>query len=80
MKTRVNITIEESVLQKVKEYTAKQQTSLSQLIESYLENVVKTKRKKKSILELVDELPKPKLKETDLKTSYYEAQKNKHGF
>lgn len=80
MKTRINITIEESVLQKIKAYTIKKQTSLSQLIENYLKELVKTNSSKKSILEMVEELPKSKIAEDiDLKTTYYEDKKMKYG-
>lgn len=81
MKARINITIEEAVLQKIKVYAAKQQISLSQLIENHLENIVKAKSSKKNILDMVDELPAHEIdKDKNLKTSYHEAQKEKYGF
>lgn len=80
MKSRVNITIDESVLQRIKVYAAKQQLSLSQVIEDYLKSLLHSQSTGKTIIDLVDELPQPELDENlDLKASYYEAQKDKYG-
>ncbi len=79
VKSRVNITIDESVLRKIKTYAAKQQMSLSQIIEDYLRGLIHSKPSDKTILDLVDELPPHDLDENlDLKVSYYEAQKDKY--
>lgn len=81
MKIRLNITIEEAVLEKIKQYTSKKKVSLSQLIEDYLESIVKHPSKRKSIIEMADELHAPALDaDKDLKQSYYEEQKSKYGF
>ncbi|MFL5742612.1 MAG: DUF6364 family protein [Flavisolibacter sp.] len=80
MKTRLNITIEENLLNSAKRYAAKKQTSLSQLIELYLKSLTRPGRKK-NIIQLMDSLPKPKIDLTkDLKESYYQDQKAKYGF
>ncbi|MES2111074.1 MAG: DUF6364 family protein [Bacteroidota bacterium] len=77
MKTRVNLTIEEDVLREAKIYAVHHETSLSELTEDYLKSIVK-KKKGKSILDLIKELPKPNVPaDADLKKLYYED--SKHG-
>lgn len=51
MKTRLNITVEQHLLKKVKVYALNQQVSLSSLIEGFFEKVVNTNAKRKSLLE-----------------------------
>jgi Family of unknown function (DUF6364) len=60
MKTRLNITIEESVLNKARLYAAKKSISLSELIEVYFKNLTRPVRKK-NIIQLVEELSIPKI-------------------
>lgn len=80
MKTRLNITIEEDLLNNVKRYAAKNETSLSQLIEHYFKNLTRPVRRK-NIIQLMDQLPKPKINlPKNMKEAYYENQKEKHGF
>jgi len=82
MKTRLNITIEENLLKKVKAYASTQDSSVSQLVEEYFETLVK-KPKRKSIIDLIEELPKPKEKfppDFDFVKKYYEARAKKYGF
>jgi Family of unknown function (DUF6364) len=80
MKSRLNITVEETLLNNAKRYASRNQTSLSQLIELYFKSLIRPSRKK-NILELLKELPKPKVKiEGDLKENYYEQRKKKYGF
>jgi hypothetical protein len=63
-----------------KQYAAKNDTSLSQLIELYFESLTRPVRRK-NIIQLVDELPKRKIDlPKDLKQTYYEDQKGKYGF
>lgn len=80
MKARLNLTIEEDLLNKVKVYAEKKKSSVSQLVEEYFESLTK-KTKKKSIIDLVESLPKPNLDPNlDLKEAYYEENKKKYGF
>ena len=80
MKTRLNITVDESLLKSAKLYASNKGTSLSQLIEEYLKSLMRPKRKK-NIIQLVDKLPKPKIDAgKDLKKTYYEDKKGKYGF
>lgn len=71
MKARLNITIEESLLQEVKKFAAKRNTSVSELVENYFKNI--TKPKKKSLTEFLDELPRVNIPEhKKLSDLYYE--------
>ena len=56
MKARLNITIEQTLLEEVKKIAAKKKTSVSELVEEYFKVITKPKRK--SLLEVLDELPK----------------------
>ena len=56
MKARLNITIEQSLLDEVKKFAAQKKTSVSELVEEYFKVITKPKRK--SLLEVLDELPK----------------------
>jgi hypothetical protein len=76
MKSRLNLTIEESVLQSMKQYAEKQHTSVSDLVEDYFRNVTKPV-KKKSFMDLVDKLPPHDIDpKADLKELYYQDKKN----
>jgi hypothetical protein len=80
MKTRLNITVDENLLNNAKRYAAKNETSLSQLIEFYFKSLTRPTRRK-NIIQLIDKLPKPKIDlPKDLKQAYYEDQKEKYGF
>ena len=82
MKTKLNITIEETLLKKVKAYAAKQNASVSKLVEDYFEAITR-KPKKKSLLDIMEELPKPKMKfqkDFDFKEEYYKDNAKKYGF
>lgn len=82
MKTRLNITIEQTLLEKVKVYALRKQISISSLIEDYLETVVRTKSKRRNIIDMVDKLhPDPHMVlQSNDKDSFYEDQKQKYGF
>lgn len=79
MKARLNLTIEDSLLENVKGYAVKQQKSISELVENYFKTVTKP-AKRKNILQLVEKLDKPAISETaDLKKLYYEENARKYG-
>ena len=82
MKTRLNITIEETVLMQIKRYAAAKQVSVSQIIEDHLRLIVKSSAKKKNLLDVVDQLKAPSdiPTDVDLKKSFYEDQSDKYGF
>ena len=82
MKTRLNITIEEQLLKKVKAYAEKHDESISNLVEEYFQTLIK-KPKKKSLLELIEELPRHKVKfpeDFDFKKEYFKDRAKKYGF
>ncbi len=81
MKNRLNITIDDALMEQAKRYAASHQTSVSQLVEQYFKSLSPALRKK-NILELMKELPKPKRKvpEGDLRKLYYESRRKKYSF
>jgi hypothetical protein len=81
MKTRLNLTIDQGILNGVKAYAASKNTSVSELVEGYFKSIVQRPSKRKTIIDLVEELPTPKIDVSgDLKKKYYESQSEKHGF
>ena len=80
MKARLNLTIEDSLLDNVKSYAAKQQQSVSELVEGYFKSVTKPS-KRKNIIQLVEKLEKPSISPTaDLKDLFYKENAKKYGF
>lgn len=81
MKARLNLTIDNTLLENIKGYAIKQKTSVSELVENYFKSVTKP-AKRKNILTMVDELKKPTKVDTkaDLKESYYQDKAKKYGF
>lgn len=82
MKTRLNLTIDEDLLKKVKAYADRNNESISNLVEEYFETIVK-KPKKQSLLDILDKLPKSKIdfpKDFDFKEEYYKENAKKYGF
>ncbi|TFF40781.1 DUF6364 family protein [Mucilaginibacter psychrotolerans] len=77
MKSRLNLTIEESLLQNIKQYARKQQTSVSDLVETYFKIITKP-AKQVTFMDLVEELGPHNIDpKADLKELYY--QDKKHG-
>jgi hypothetical protein len=80
MKARLNLTIENKLLEEVKVYATKRQQSVSELVEGYFKTITKPS-KRKNILDLIDKLEKPNLpKDTNLKDLYYSENAKKYGF
>ena len=80
MKTRVNLTIDETLLNKIKRYALKKKVSVSELVESHFKNLTRSARHE-TIIDIVDRLPKPAIPEdSDLKEGYYEDHAKKYGF
>lgn len=78
MKTRLNITIEESLLEKVKSYAKEKKVSVSDLVEKYFETVLKSKPKKsrESILDFLEDMKSSAYPENfDFKKEYFENKK-----
>ncbi len=78
MKTRLNLTIDETLLKKVKQYAAKNETSLSELVENYFMILTKPK-KKHNIIDLVESLEAPTKisNNANLKDLFYKNQAKK---
>ena len=77
MKTRLNLTIEDSLLKSTKLYAEKQGTSVSKLTERYFKSITKP-AKRKTIIDLVEKLGNHDIDpKADLKEMYY--QDKKHG-
>jgi hypothetical protein len=76
MKTRLTLTINETLLKSVKQYAAKKQTSISELVENYFTMLTKPK---KNIIDLIESLDAPTkiAKNADLKDLYYKGKAKK---
>ena len=80
MKARLNLTIDNSLLEKIKQFAASKQISVSELVEEYFKSVAKSKSRK-NIIDLVEKLPRPDISSNqDLKKDFYEEQSKKYGF
>lgn len=78
MKARLNITIEAPLLKEVKKIAAKKNISVSEMVEDYFKIITRPKRK--TLIELLDELPKVHISEDrDLVKEYYDAKMKKYG-
>ncbi len=79
MKTRLNLTIEENVLARSKKYASELGTSISKLVENYL-NDISLKREKESFIDFIDKLEVPQVKQNTDRKQYYEEKAKKYGF
>ncbi|WP_288371908.1 DUF6364 family protein [uncultured Algoriphagus sp.] len=84
MKKRLNITIDEKLLEKIKQYAAKEETSISSLVEEHFEKLVSRKTgllEGMSLVEYMRSLPKFDFPEDfDYKEEYYKAKAKKLGY
>jgi wobble nucleotide-excising tRNase len=85
MKKRLNITVNEKLIERMKQYAEQHDTSISHLVEDYFESLVKPKPKLKkdiSLVDFVESLPKSKVnfpEDWDWKKEYYKAKAKKYG-
>ena len=80
MKNRLNITVDDSLVDRAKQYAAQHHTSLSQLVEDYFRELTRLPQRK-NVRDLLKELPRPDLSDgTAIKSHYYESRKKKYGF
>lgn len=81
MRTRLNVTIEDTVLAYIKNYAAARQISVSQIIEDHLKSIAQSAERKRNILEVLDEMEAPIGINTDqdLVKAYHEARGEKYG-
>lgn len=85
MKARVNLTIEQDILEKAKNYAAKIGASVSELVEDYLKKIITEQKEPKEIktklFEMVENLPKVEYPENyDFKEEFYKEKMKKYGF
>jgi hypothetical protein len=81
MKTRLNLTIDEHILESMKNYAQKKGESISEIVENHFTTIIKNKKKKKNIVQLVEGLQPPVFDpNADLKDLFYKDQAKKHGF
>lgn len=78
MKAKLNLTIEESLLQKVKRIAEERKSSVSQIVEEFFRNFVKTPARE-SLIDLIENLPESPSEEGDLIKKYMEENAAKHG-
>ena len=72
MKTRLNLTIDDSQIEDIKAYAIRKNISVSNLVQDFFKSISR-QTKRKSVLDLVKELPEPAFKvDDDLKRFYYE--------
>jgi hypothetical protein len=82
MKAKINLSIEEKLIYKIKAYAEEKHTSVSELVEEYFKRVVEPP-KKNNLIDLVKSLPKADLpygEDVDLVKQYYEEKAAKYGF
>ncbi len=81
MKKKVNITVDEALVNKMKQYAEEHKTSLSHIVEEHFEEILKPKVKLKkeiSLVEYLQSLPKIDFPENfDWKEEYYKAKSEK---
>jgi hypothetical protein len=82
MKARINLTVEEEVLKKAKYYAEEHNTSVSEMVETYLKKITQKANKEKPYFLKVLENFKPKedYNNRDLTKEYYEAKGKKYGY
>lgn len=79
MKTRLNLTIDDALLDNIKVYASNKQTSVSELVENYFKSITKP-AKRENILSMIEKLEKPKIdSKADLKELFYQDQSKKYG-
>lgn len=82
MKSRVNLTVETSLLVQAKKYAANNNVSLSELVEQYFSGISEVK-KGSDLIEFVKSLPKTKDSypaDVDFTKQYFEEKAEKYGF
>ncbi|GAO43186.1 DUF6364 family protein [Flavihumibacter petaseus] len=80
LKVRLNITVDEVLLEAIKSYAAIKGVSVSELVENHFRTVARPSRRK-NILQLVDKLERPDIApKADLKDLFYQEQSEKYGF
>jgi len=82
MKAKLNLTIEQDILDQMKQYAARQKRSISEIVEDYF-RIIAASKKKESFVDMINNLPKPPTDidpHLDLKEEFYKAKAKKYGF
>lgn len=80
VKARLNLTIDNNLLESGKAYAASKHTSLSKLVEGFLKTLTRP-AKRKNVIDLIEKMDKPNLDTLhDLKDQYYKDRSGKYGF
>lgn len=80
MKARLNLTIDENLLSRIKAYSASNKISVSELVEQYFKSISKPV-KQQNLIQIVEKLKPAKFNvNVDLKQDFYEEQADKYGF
>ncbi len=83
MKKRLNITVNEMLIEKMKQCADQHDPSISSIVEDYFETLIKPKSKLKkemSLVDFVESLPKVDLpKDWNWKEIYFKAKAKKYG-
>ena len=80
MKAQLTLTLDEDLIDGMKELAAKNGTSVSALVEEYFKKLTRPV-KRKNVVDIIKELNKPAISAgANLKELYYEEQKQKSGF
>jgi hypothetical protein len=81
MKSRLNLTIDNKILESMKNYSQKTGESISEIVEDYFSVITRKQEKKKNIVQLVEGLNPPVIDpNADLKDLFYKEQASKYGF
>lgn len=86
MKKKLNITIEENLLEKIKQYAEERETSVSNLVQEHFQTLIKprpTLPNGMTLVEYMKSLPKSKVEfpeGMDWKAEYYRAKAKKWGY
>jgi hypothetical protein len=79
MKSRLNITIDEKLIKRVKAYAGKNKVSVSELVEDYFRQLVKPAGRL-SIIDVVEKMDVPEIPdEADLVNEYHRDMEKKYG-
>lgn len=78
MKAKLNLTIEESLLQNVKRIAEERKSSVSQIVEEFFRGFVKSPTRD-SLVDLIESLPETRSEEGDLTKKYMEENAVKYG-
>jgi hypothetical protein len=79
MKSRLNITIDEKLIKRVKAYAGKNNVSVSELVEHYFRQLVKPAGRQ-SIIDVVEKMDVPEIPdEVDLVNEYHRDMEKKYG-